>query len=128
MPENNYKVLIVDDEQELCNLLECFLSQAGHSCHTANNGIEALEVMTRHRFDAVITDIEMPLMDGIALTRDIVAQYDLPIMIITGYSNEYTTNDALHAGAREFIVKPFTSSEFMLRFDKMMRDFLAYPR
>ena len=123
MPDHSYRVLIVDDEQELCNLLECFLAQAGHECRTANNGAEALRVMEHHPFDAVITDIVMPIMDGIALTRDIVKlRADLPIMIITGYSNDYTTNDALQAGAREFIVKPFTSSEFMLRFDKMMRE------
>lgn len=127
MPDTIYKVLIVDDEQELCNLLECFLSQAGHDCHTANNGAEALRVMAHQRFDVVITDIEMPVMDGISLTRDIIKNCgDLPIMIITGYSNDYTTNDAIQAGAREFIVKPFTSTEFMLRFAKMMRDFQLY--
>jgi DNA-binding NtrC family response regulator len=65
----------------------------------------------------------MPHMDGITLTKEMVKLYpDLPILIITGHAEEYSAKSAIAAGAREFIKKPFSLPEFIIRFDKMMRD------
>jgi CheY-like chemotaxis protein len=119
----NYKVLVVDDEEPMRTLMFTLLSKLGHQCITASNGIEALHKINQDKFDAVITDIVMPEMDGIALTKEIVVLYpNLPVMVMTGYSKEYSTESAISAGARDFIKKPFSIDEFILRLNKMMRD------
>jgi DNA-binding response OmpR family regulator len=79
--------------------------------------------MIQNRCDAVITDIVMPEKDGITLTKELLSMYPkLPIMVMTGFSQEHPTESALSAGARDFIKKPFSIDEFILRFNKMMRD------
>ncbi|HUL38156.1 MAG TPA: response regulator, partial [Thermodesulfobacteriota bacterium] len=118
-----YKVLVVDDEEPLRNMVVAFLSREGHQCVTASNGIEALSKIHENDVDAVITDIVMPQMDGIALTKELLSLYPkLPVMIMTGHSKEYPTESAIIAGARDFIGKPFSLDEFILRFNKMMSD------
>src|SRR4030043_2451976 len=75
------------------------------------------------KFDALITDIAMPEMDGITLTKELSKNYqNLPVMVMTGYTEEYSAETVIASGAREFIKKPFSISEFLIRFDKMMRD------
>lgn len=118
-----YRLLIVDDELSIRNLLVSLLSSSGYHCETAGHGKEALDWLARTSFDAVITDVVMPEMDGITLTQTMAHQYpDLPVMVMTGFSDEYSAQKALSAGAREFIKKPFSISEFLLRFNKMMRE------
>lgn len=120
---SKYKVLVVDDEEPLRNMIVAILSGQGHQCVTANNGVETLTKIHQDKFDAAITDIVMPQMNGIALTKELLKQYPkLPIFIMTGYSKQYPTELAIMAGAREFIGKPFSHDEFILRFNKMMKD------
>jgi two-component system, cell cycle response regulator len=120
---SQYKVLVVDDEEPTRKLIVTLLSQKGHHCETAINGLEALDKISKTEFDAVITDIVMPEMDGISLTKEISKRHQIPpIMIITGYTEEYSAETAMASGAREFIKKPFSTTEFIIRFDKMMRE------
>ena len=120
----HYKVLVVDDEEPMRKLIITLLSKQGHQCITACNGVEALNKIRENKVDAVITDVVMPEMDGIALTKEILNLFPyLPVMVITGYGKEYSTASALAAGAREFIEKPFSAEEFLLRLAKMMRDY-----
>jgi diguanylate cyclase (GGDEF)-like protein len=119
----HYKVLVVDDEEQMRKLIVSLLSHKGHQCVTVSNGLEALDKITENKFDAVITDIVMPEIDGITLTKEISKRYqNLPVMIVTGHAEEYSAETAVAAGAREFINKPFSISEFLIRFDKMMHD------
>jgi diguanylate cyclase (GGDEF)-like protein len=123
MESTHYKVLVVDDTEPMRKLITTLLSQKGHQCVTANNGLEALDKIKEAKFDALITDIVMPEMDGIALTKKLSNHYqNLPIMVMTGYTEKYSAETAIASGAREFIDKPFSVSEFLIRFDKMMRD------
>jgi len=123
MESTPYKILVVDDEEQTRKLFVDLLSQKGHQCVTANNGREALDKIMENKFDALITDIVMPEMDGITLTKELSKHYhNLPVMVITGYTEEYSAETAIASGAREFIKKPFSISEFLIRFDKMMRD------
>ena len=123
MESTHYKILVVDDEEPIRKLIVSLLSPRGHQCVTANNGREALDKIMETKFDALITDIVMPEMDGIALTKELSKHYqNLPVMVMTGYTEEYSAETAIASGAREFIKKPFSISEFLIRFDKMMRD------
>jgi DNA-binding response OmpR family regulator len=120
---SHYRILIVDDEQSIRNLLIQFLSASGYECATASNGTEALDRLGQNKFDAVITDVVMPVMDGITLTREISQKYlNIPVMVMTGLSDEYSAQKTISEGAREFIKKPFSIAEFLLRLNKMMRD------
>jgi diguanylate cyclase (GGDEF)-like protein len=116
----------VDDDESIRNLMVTLLAQKGHHCEIAINGLEALDKISKTEFDAVITDIVMPEMDGISLTTELLKRYQsLPVMTVTGYAEEYSAETAMASGAREFIRKPFSTTEFILRFDKMMREHRA---
>jgi DNA-binding response OmpR family regulator len=118
-----YNVLVVDDQETMRNFIAALLSRRGHSCFEADNGVEALRKALADKFDAVITDIVMPEMDGITLTKELLKRIpNLPIMVMTGHDDESSSVTAISAGAKEFIKKPFSYGEFTLRFHKMMRD------
>lgn len=118
-----YTILVVDDEELIRRLVATVLSNLQIACLTATNGVDALDKLKGYKFDAVITDIKMPEMDGILLTREIYHQYpDLPVMVMTGFDEEYSVGTAISVGAREFIKKPFSIEEFSLRLQKMLRD------
>ena len=123
MESSNYTILVVDDEELIRRLIVTFLSQLGHSCITATDGVDALEKMDGNKMDAVITDIKMPKMDGIILTREISTKYPgLPVMVMTAFDEEYSAGVAISVGAREFIKKPFSLDEFAIRLHKMIND------
>jgi len=119
----SYRILIVDDDQSITQLLNTFLSLAGHLCKVAYNGIEAMEKLQADHFDAVITDVVMPEMDGITFSREALKIFpDIPIMIMTGYSDEQLYEKSVKAGAAEFITKPLSVQELSARFLKMMHN------
>jgi diguanylate cyclase (GGDEF)-like protein len=126
MKPSYYKVLVVDDDESIRSLMVTLLAQKGHHCETAMNGLEALDRIGKTEIDAVITDLVMPEMDGISLTKELLKRYQsLPVMTVTGYADEYSAETAMASGAREFIKKPFSNTEFIIRFDKMMREHRA---
>jgi len=117
-----YLILVVDDDTTIQTFLVECLAHSGHLCEKASDGEQALEMARQKRFDAVITDIVMPRMDGIALTKALLRLYpDLPVMVMTGFTGEYSVKTALDAGASEFMEKPFSVAQFLLRFDNMMK-------
>ena len=123
MESSQYTILVVDDEELIRDLVVTFLSKLGHSCVTAIDGVEALEKIGGNKIDVVITDIKMPNMDGIILTREISRQYpELPVMVMTAFDEEYSAGIAISVGAREFIKKPFSLDEFAARLHKMIND------
>jgi len=118
-----YTILVVDDEELVRNLVVALLSKLGHSSITAADGVDALDRMKGNKIDAVITDIKMPNMDGVALTVEILKRYPgLPIMVMTAFGEEYTAGGAISAGAREFIGKPFSPEAFSAQLQKMIDD------
>jgi len=123
MKTRKYKVLIVDDEPAMRDIIATLLSLDGHLCYTAADGIEALNRTEREYFDAVITDVVMPHMDGITLTRELLARNpSLAVAVMTGFSNQYTADDFIALGASDYLNKPFAIDEFSARFSEMMRD------
>ena len=116
------RILVVDDNQCIREILTDLLSRRGHQCESATNGIEAMEKIKQNDFDAVITDLQMPEMDGIVLTRELHEHFsDLPVMIMTGQPDDSWVESAIGAGAREFLRKPFVISELMMRLHRMLQ-------
>jgi len=123
METTHYKILVIDDDEPMGKLVVSLLSPRGHQCVTASSGREALDKIMETKFDALITDIAMPEMDGITLIKEVSKHYqNIPVMVMTGYTEEYSAETIIASGAREFIKKPFSISEFPVRFDMMMRD------
>jgi CheY-like chemotaxis protein len=108
------RILVVDDEEPLRLLVARGLGMDGHACVTAADGAEALDILVAEqgRFDLLLTDIRMPLMDGIALALAAKQQFpDLTIMLMTGYAEQRERAKSLEAIVAEVMSKPFTIAE-----------------
>lgn len=108
------RILVVDDEEPLRTLVARGLTMDGHTCLTAADGAEALDILVTEggRFDLLLTDIRMPLMDGIALALAAKQQFpELTIMLMTGYAEQRERAKNLETIVAEVMSKPFTIAE-----------------
>ena len=113
------RVLVVDDEQLVRDLLVSYLNSLGFVVETAQDGLEGLEKYTEGEFDLVITDLSMPNMDGIELVKELrEADDEAVVLIITGYPTIGTAVEAIKHGAADYLTKPFTLDEVKIRIDK----------
>jgi len=111
MRQATARILIAEDEEGIRSLVERALSQDGHAVTTANDGAEALEVLTRERgaFELLLTDIRMPIMDGIALALAAARDYpNLAILLMTGFADQRERASGLDALIHAVIAKPFS--------------------
>lgn len=113
--KESIRILIVDDEAMMRDLLSKILGREGFSTLSAESGERALEVMSAESIDLIITDIKMPKMDGFQLLKRLKEDYpDVGVIIMTAYGDTYTVRDALLLGADEYVTKPFKSHEVAL--------------
>lgn len=102
------RVLVVDDDEGVTNLLRSVLSYDGFSVDIAHDGADALAQVTAMAYDLMLSDLRMAGMDGLALIRAIRAiRPDLPVLLVTGYATEEVRQAAREAGALGVIEKPF---------------------
>jgi len=102
------RVLIVDDEPKMQRILEIMLAQMGHKPLLANNGREALDRIQADSIDLIVSDLQMPVMDGLALLKNLRgAGNDIPCIIITAYGTVETAVEAMKYGACDYIIRPF---------------------
>ena len=119
--EAKLNVLVVEDNDSVREVLTILLSRRGYRCESATNGREAMDKVAHGHFDVVITDVNMPEMDGITLTRELTLRFsDLPVMIMTALPDEHCRESARSAGAREVLGKPFEISDLMARLHKVV--------
>ena len=108
------RVLIADDEESMRVLVARAVAMDGHDTVTAQDGAEALDILTRDNgaFDLLLTDIQMPVMDGIALALSAARDFpDLTILLMTGYAAQRERASNLSAIAHDVISKPFSVAE-----------------
>lgn len=106
-------ILIVDDEKNYLLVLEDMLLEEGYQVLTADSAQKGLEIAEEHELDAVITDMKMPGMDGIALFESIhVRKPDVPVIMMTAYGTQEKALDAMKKGAFDYIFKPFENEQF----------------
>jgi len=104
----NPSILVVDDELLIRDLLYDFFSGQGWQISVAENGEKALDIMRTKSIDLVLTDIKMPEMDGLALTKHVKERYpDVPVVVMTGYPSVDSAVDALRSKVADYIIKPF---------------------
>jgi two-component system, cell cycle response regulator CpdR len=108
------RVLIVDDEESMRMLVARAIAMDGHETVTAEDGAEAIEILNggQGRFDLLLTDIQMPVMDGIALALAAARDFpDLTILLMTGYAEQRERASGLNAIAHDVITKPFSVAD-----------------
>ena len=108
-------ILIVDDEESMCQFLSIMLKKEGHEVCSVNNGADALRQMQSRRFDVVITDIQMPKMDGIQVLSGVKAiDATVPVIIMTAYASKQTAIEAVNKGAFHYLDKHAKNDEIKM--------------
>lgn len=101
------KILIIDDEPEICSLLRFLLAREGFEPHTAESSEEGLNLILTSNFDGVVCDFAMPGMDGITLLQKVRAEKNYtPFIFLSGHANNKVAHEMINLGAHELIQKP----------------------
>jgi DNA-binding response OmpR family regulator len=115
------KVLICDDEPGLRAVIKRYAQFDGHETTEAGNGIEAIEACKKEKFDIIIMDIMMPELDGFSAVKEIRKTSDVPIIMLSARGEEYDKVLGFEYGVDDYVVKPFSSKEIMLRIAAILR-------
>jgi two-component system, OmpR family, alkaline phosphatase synthesis response regulator PhoP len=119
------KILIVEDNTELLELLRIFLREAGYSVATATDGIAALKKVRTCEPDLIVLDLVLPELDGFAVCevlRKSPATADVPVIVLTGLKSEITRYAGMESGATEFVTKPVTPSHLVSRIEHWLNN------
>ena len=109
---NQHSILVVDDELLIRDLLYDFFTDQGWDIAVAESGEKALEILRSREFDLVLTDLKMPIMDGLTLTTEVRENYPkLPVVIMTGYPSVDSAVSALRQKVADYIIKPFNINQ-----------------
>ena len=115
-------ILIVDDDAAIRDSMLEFITRSGYNAQTASSAEEAIELLKSTRMDLVITDIILPGKNGLQLTDLIKQNYDIDIIVMTGYSENYSYEEAINKGASDLVFKPFRLEELMLRLKRVLKE------
>lgn len=117
------RILIVDDDPLILETICYFVTSFGYDCDTAGSGQEALDILTREKFQIIISDIVMPGMNGMQLLKKVKKLHPkIGVIIVTGYAENYSYSDVIRAGAIDFISKPFQKDELEAKLDRVVRE------
>ena len=119
MPDT--KVLIVDDDRNICELLRLYLQKDGFDTEIANDGSEAIELQKKYNPDIILLDVMMPKLDGWQVCREIRKTSDVPIIMITAKGEVFDKILGLELGADDYISKPFDTKEVIARIKAVLR-------
>lgn len=115
------KILIVDDEERIRRLLNMYLARENYEIAEAENGQEALELALNEEFNCILLDIMMPEMDGIEVAKRLRNEKSTPIIMLTAKGEENNRVEGFEVGADDYIVKPFSPREVVLRVKAILR-------
>jgi signal transduction histidine kinase len=115
------RILVVDDEEDVRGLVSRMVGQIGYEVKVARQGTEALEILRREVFTLLITDIQMPGMDGLALTKAVRSEFpQASVICMTGHGPAYSFSDVVACGAADYITKPFQFDELKAKLDRVI--------
>ena len=115
------KILVVDDDLNICELLKLYLENEGYAVFTANDGQEAVDKFKNKTPDLVLLDIMLPKMDGWQVCREIRKVSSAPIIMLTAKGETFDKVLGLELGADDYVVKPFDAKEVMARVKAVLR-------
>lgn len=115
------KLLIVDDEQKIRELIRKYAVFDGYEVEEATNGMEAVELCRRQHYDLVIMDIMMPELDGFSACREIRKESQVPMLMLSARGEEYDRIHGFELGIDDYVVKPFSPKELMMRVGAILK-------
>ncbi len=116
------RVLVVDDEPEMAESVRLILQRAGHEVHVEGDSRRAIDVAAGERPDLLVTDLQMPGLDGLGLIDQWKArQFSAPILVLTGYATVDSAVEAMRRGATDYLPKPFAPDELVLRVERALQ-------
>mgnify|MGYP000530682716 FL=1 len=116
-----YKILIVDDDENICELLRLYLEKDGFETVVANNGEQAVDYAAKYTPDLILLDIMLPKLDGWQVCREIRKSSDVPIIMLTAKGETFDKILGLELGADDYISKPFDTKEVIARIKAVLR-------
>lgn len=119
-------ILVVDDEIEIADLIELYLTTNGYHVYKAYNGKDALKILEKRQISMAILDVMMPDIDGFTLCETIRKQYNFPIIMVTAKVQKMDKITGLTKGADDYITKPFEPLELVARVKAQLRRFTSY--
>jgi DNA-binding response OmpR family regulator len=121
VPPGSVTVLVVDDEDALCTLLQISLQRQGYRVVIAHNGREALDIVANKKVDLVLLDVMMPEMDGFTTCIELRKRTDVPVVLLTALNRPDDIVHGFSLGADDYITKPFTFKEVEVRLQAILR-------
>ena len=115
------KLLIVDDEEKIREMIGKYAIHEGHECVLANDGRKALEMFAKEDFDLVVLDVMMPEMDGYETLKKMKEIKDVPCIFLTALGQEYDRIYGFDIGAEDYVTKPFSLKELMMRIKVILK-------
>jgi two-component system alkaline phosphatase synthesis response regulator PhoP len=115
------KVLVVDDEKKICDLLEAYLKKDGYEVVTAYEGRQALEIIKKQNPDLVVLDLNLPEMDGLDVCKTLRGWSKIPVIMLTARDEETDKIIGLELGADDYVTKPFSPREIVARVKAVLR-------
>ena len=116
-----YKILVVDDEAKIRELIRKYAEFEGHTISEASDGLTAVQMCRQNPYDIVIMDIMMPELDGFSVCREIRKFSSVPILMLSARGEEYDRINGFELGIDDYVVKPFSPKELMLRIEAIMK-------
>lgn len=118
---NSYKILVIEDEKNICNFMKMILETGGYQPLFAGNGKNGLLMFYSHHPDIVILDLGLPDMDGMEVIEEIRKQSETPVIVLSARTGEQDKIEALDLGANDYITKPFGTGELLARVRASLR-------
>jgi two-component system, OmpR family, response regulator VicR len=115
------KILVVDDEKPIADILQFNLEKEGYKVTCAYDGVEAIKKVEEETFDLLLLDIMLPQMDGMEVCREVRKKYTMPIIMLTAKDSEIDKVLGLELGADDYVTKPFSSRELIARVKANLR-------
>jgi DNA-binding response OmpR family regulator len=118
---NRLSLLLVDDDAELCSMMQEFLGEAGHHLDVAYNGPEGLAQILGGSYDLAILDVMLPIIDGVTVLQQIRKRTEIPVIMLTARVQQKDRVHGLNAGADDYVSKPFDPDELLARIHAVLR-------
>ena len=116
-----YHILVVDDESRIRSIIKKYAEFEGHDVTEGADGMEAIRLCRSHSFDLIVMDIMMPELDGFSACREIRKFSQIPIIMLSARGEEYDKINGFEVGIDDYVVKPFSPKELMLRIEAVMK-------
>ena len=116
-----YHILVVDDEARIRSIIKKYAEFEGHTVTEAGDGMEAVRLCRKESYDLIIMDIMMPELDGFSACREIRKASETPIIMLSARGEEYDKINGFELGIDDYVVKPFSPKELMLRVEAIMK-------